>query len=509
MNDIKIWLGKNQDRCYFVVAVIMCLILYRDFIFGDKLMFYTDVNSETYDSYLQYYTFCVEQIRSFSWEFLSFQIDTGQSPYPFINILADPFNIISAVLTVPFYESIAYVHIIKILVLWFITYKYLIKVTSNKFASALGSYCIAFSGWMVLWGQHFYMASFLVFTPLCLTKIEDFLRRREKFKLFLVIAFLACINVHLLYQFAFYIVFYTLFRSIVLNFGIKDTINSALKVICIIVCALLLSSVVAYPSIISIGGSSRTGGTIVEIIATIKNMPLIRTPFEYFTIISRSFSTNLLGTSNYIGYGDYYEAPVLYSSILYLLLLPQIIAIQSKKQQKSIYIGVLILVFSLLTLTHFSFIFNGFSDFTMRWTFNIVLMNGYILSTIVTSFDKIKIRYVNIVVNMLSGILSSAFMILVLIRFGVIPSSGNVPNVAMGELGIILVITFTYMAIFNTSLNSVKKRSLIMIIVCIELLLISNTTVNMRNVINKEHIQSLISEYSEVDISLKYNCVEN
>jgi hypothetical protein len=73
------------------VLLIVGLIVFQDFVFGDKLLLYKDIGSDSINVHYSYFVHLSDYIRSNGFPRWSFRVGMGQSIFPYVSsLLFDP-----------------------------------------------------------------------------------------------------------------------------------------------------------------------------------------------------------------------------------------------------------------------------------------------------------------------------------------------------------------------------------------------------------------------------------
>ncbi len=357
---------------------LACVFIFHNYLFGDKLMAFIDVGADTKEQYLMFYNNIANYLREGhlpAWDFYngygstSFQMNLF-SPFLWLLYLIGyffgPQHIIG---------SIVYLIILEILLSGLFCYLMLSQHPFREEAKFLASFMYAFNGYLLLWGQHPGMGCVSVYLPLFMYFIQKSYRRKRAYIGLALMSGLALLtNFYLAYM-------------ILLGMGIYVTIKVLLfdskpmaekwKHFCALAlsmaCGIGIGAVSLFPNLMAVAGSSRLDSDqsmVMRVITSFK--PWGR---EYYrTMLYRLFGTNLQGSgAGYLGNMNYYEAPILFFSVLFIFVLIQYICTihkreESRKQKLIRYAAVLLFIFSLVIQAG-SLPFNAFAYSFARQTF--------------------------------------------------------------------------------------------------------------------------------------------
>ncbi len=482
---------RKYDVIFVLTCLVMCMIIFRKFIFGDSLYIYSSMpQADTLASYFPYYKYLVQQINNGQFSFWSFEMGAGTSILSVYTFLLDPFNLIYIIIGSEFIQyAIVYVSILKIILAGLFFYKYINLVVKNRYVSFITGLLYAFSAYMIAWGQHYFFATFYVIVGLVLFCIERWISDNRKWlALTLSISIAAISNIYLLYMFSIYLCVYIIMRSIILYklSEWKDIVKRFVKFSTLYLLGIGLSAFFLLPIIYMILNSPRISSTGLNIFTFSK--PLV----EYMSLL-KIFSQNIFGVANMIPtqfdkWHIFYEMPVLYSGILPLLIIPQICTHLKNQKKYIIYLmGIILSVLSLL-IPFFASMFNIFKAYNFRWSFIIICFNLLVFAELMTYMDYIRKSVMRTTINIYLSLLVPITTCLIILKFFnllVIDQS------VIKEITKVIIFIVTYYIVISVFYNWNKKWKLkkisIVIIIIFELTIFSNTTINSGDVLNKNY----------------------
>jgi len=167
MKDI---LKKIEQHPYIWLAsfiILSGLVLYSQFIFGDYTFVYRDWGSDTKNSYLPIYEYYVQKVSEFRMGDYDFVIGLGTSTFALIQYVTEPFGMLIVLLGVvlgveKLVNIIIYVQLLKSVLVGWIGLHYLKMFDISKIAQMISAYVLAFSGYIMITGQHYHFASYAV-----------------------------------------------------------------------------------------------------------------------------------------------------------------------------------------------------------------------------------------------------------------------------------------------------------------------------------------------------------
>lgn len=362
-----------------VLILVTGLILYSEFIFGDKILAYNDWGYDTRHSYLPSYEAFIRGLKNHHIEFYDFSYGLGTTWAARMMLILDPFAIITAILCAVFPGlsmgyMLAYMQFFKILLGGELCLVFLRQLKCSSKSSILSAYIFSFCGYMIATGQHYMFASFCVLAIMLLVSVNRYM---EKGKCFLLIFSSAIIaNVGPYAAFPIYVmaaVYVCVCIMIKEKYSYISKFKDILKTGFLIIIGLLIS---AYSFMLQAYEILKISSRIDDssLIDKIKNS-FYWVPFGYIkTGILRFFSNNLEGTvNNWKGVERHYSALPYFFSTLFILCVGQFLyntlfLKTEKKKKKLVLFTLAIFLFSICN-AFISLFFNIFSDLEYRYVF--------------------------------------------------------------------------------------------------------------------------------------------
>ncbi|HMT02228.1 MAG TPA: YfhO family protein [Burkholderiales bacterium] len=369
---------KTHLLIFIILTVIIIeLIIYNKFIFSHYLYLYGwwDIGSDTYWSYFPSYYFFVNKLLHLKFQSWSFEMVTGTSVFTAFSTFTDPFFVLLLFFNkLNFAYGILLISLLKILVIAILFYKYLTYFKINWYLIYLGSIYYSFSSYLIIWGQHYFFSSMVLYFSFTMVTLERYIRT-QKYNWLLVSLFLMFINsVVFSFMSLIFMFFYFIVR---VNYLYKNQENFKIwpmffKSLLLIIIAMLLGAFILIPEIDLLSNSQRT---VVHL-----SIPVIFPLREILVNIIRCYSANILGVNNYLGIRNYYEDFFGYTSVLFPLLLPIYFKILSKSYKKhiwiyfSMFLCILPLIFPL-----FNSLLNAFITITYRYSYFCMLLETMVV----------------------------------------------------------------------------------------------------------------------------------
>lgn len=309
------------------LLLVSCLFIFGSFLFGNDLMVFTDIGSDTYDQYLMHYQTIISHLQEGT--FSAWDFNNGFGINMFSLNLFDPFLILLYLFgclagKAHIYGALAVLQILRVLLAGLAMYGFLSCFSLSARSRVLASYAYGLCGYLMVWGQHYQFGTVIVLFPLLLFAAEKSLRRTKYLAvLTAVCAVCAMCSLYLSYMQFLVLGFYILYRAawngrLFCRKGLAQTgklYGSMVLGIGMALFSLLPSAMMIF------GVSGRVGGEpLAEKI--LREIRLYEAPY-YTTLFKRFFSGNLQGINDYSGFTNFYEDPSVFLSALFLLLAVQ------------------------------------------------------------------------------------------------------------------------------------------------------------------------------------------
>lgn len=486
------WLKIDiQKRSLFLLTLLLsfsCIIIYGKIMIDKKVFIYTDIGGDTLNAYFAFYNYLTDSLREFDFSDWTFFYGLGTSNIKFSIYMADPFSFLVIIVSSIFgNEVISYMlllsHILKIIICGLLCYKYLGFFQISEQAKGIASYIFAFNGFLILWGQHYFLGSFCFYSILILICIENILRYEKGILLLsFVTTFIAIFSVYCAYMILLFSGIYAFFRLLdnLQKGKIRETIYKALKLVGSVMLGLSISAIMFLPQVHNLLNVTdrldSSVSTLEKLIFYLKQCFNKSVIVEY---LKQFLSNNLNGIGNgYIGSANYYEVPQLFFSIFFFIFFIQyfcnIYRKSYTKKQKIIRYLAITLVVLLVFQPTLSMILNGFAYPFGRYTF--LLMPLFALVTAITLDDILIKKYINIYALL--------FSVIVIVYIGNL----QIPKSQESIIEKLQILNCLLLLIFCGSLLRQKKISyrLLTILVGINLICDSYLTTNARGLLQQQ-----------------------
>lgn len=384
---------------------LSCAVIYGSLVLTGHQYIYLDVGSDTLHSFYSVYCWAVEHIRSMDFSFWSFEIGMGGSIFNYASVLLDPFalpvlaaGIVAGTKVIT--GALLAAQVIRVFACGFLCYGFLGYYDISPKARVIASYCYAFNGFMMLWGQHYWLATATVWVILELLFLEKARERgRISGKIAFTTAWMLMQSPYIGYMVLLFCGIYMLFRLLAEeDFCWRTFLKKASRMILSVLLGLCISAVVFLPTaylILKVSSRLDSGASVLDTFWAYFSGGYSRS--EFVGIILRFFSNNAQGIgSDFQSYDNYYEVPQFFFSSVFVICLSQLvwIGIRRIKQRecllrKKIIIAVAaLLVVFLIFNPAGSLIFNAFAYPFGRYTFVLMPVWALIMGRSLTELGK-------------------------------------------------------------------------------------------------------------------------
>ena len=321
-------MGNSKRFCSLLIlwamTAVSCLVIFFPFLFGDKLAVFQDAGSDTRQQYLMQYATIVNHIKDGNFSLWDFNNGFGTSmlalnlfnPFLMLVYLA---GVILGVGHIP--GVLVFVILLEIFLAQLFCYLFLDCFSFSEGSKIIASYIYGLSGYLLVWGQHYQFGAFVVFLPLLLFLLERAIRR-GKFSLTLplLVAVMVCSSVYMSYMSLMIGGCYLLYRMVVSDQARGVRVRKFFLHCASILLGIGIGMVIFLPTAYYLFTISSRLDSDASFLTRIGEY---LTPYSlefYKTAFLRLFSTTFQGIQDYNGYSNFYEAPVLFFSALFVLL---------------------------------------------------------------------------------------------------------------------------------------------------------------------------------------------
>lgn len=304
----------RTELSLLIFALILgTFVIYGTFLTGRSYFAYRDAGLDTVDQYVPFYLNLLDSIRDGSFGAWNFEYGLGTSILSYQSWLLDPFNIVLVPLGLLLGNTklsliLALVQALKIVLSGILFNRLATRFCETPLARILGSMTYAFSGYLLLWGQHYWLGSVSVaFVAFILTL--ELLTERWSVPRFVAVVFVTAICVGWSPYCGFMILvsgaLYMLLRLIHLAHGThsaRQVVRGTGRLLVPVLCGILIAGIVLVPYVMYLfSETSRVSST--------SQPSLIARMFTFFTEFVPAnwipgIASRLLGNSLITSGGD-------------------------------------------------------------------------------------------------------------------------------------------------------------------------------------------------------------
>ena len=398
---LRQWVQEHPVRILTFLMLACAFLIFHEYIYGYRIFVFRDIGVDTTNQYVPVIFMMINKLKTGDFSFWEFNYGLGIDILNSQSQVCDPFNLIYYLLGYflkarAVLYAIGIVQILKCMLCGWLTWLFLNEFRFTRQAKILASCTCAFSGYLMLWGQHYLMGTACVFLLLIIWLEERSLRNRKNLPWFtLSVAGALIFSVYIAYMVAAAAVVYLLAR---LAMRKKDTGEQAGKILLQFLGAALvgffLSAIIFLPVYYQQSVVSARLGEHMSFLETLFHPASAR---QYISALYRFYSNNLQGIADhYSGAMNYYEAPQLCFSAFFLPFLVLFYAegIGYNKRRRAVYIiTAVMLAFEILSPAG-ALLFNMMVNTATRYTFVLLPAAAYVLASVLSrlgQFHKIPL----------------------------------------------------------------------------------------------------------------------
>ena len=372
-------------------TVVLCLTvalglvtIYFNYYRGTLSFAYLDVGNDTIEQYVPYYSNMVDAIRSGTLGAWNHEYGLGVSFMSYQSWTLDPFNLVFVPLALLLGNAriplaLVFVQSLKVLVVALVFDHLLAYYCQTPLSRVLGSLLCCFSGYLMLWGQHYWLGTVFVMATVMPLLLERLMERSTAGRFAaLAVGTALCIvsSVYSGFMVMLFATAYALLRvAFVCKGGVKGFLGLFGRLTLPVVCGILISCVAVVPyATLMLGESTRVVGsqngsalsravTYLGTFVPLRWIPMIlsRTLGNGLVSYGQPISDTIMPPTQGFSYVNVYEIITLGLSGAAFVLLSQFaawVAAQTDKRAK-----VLVLVATALILLYcFNFFLPAFSN---------------------------------------------------------------------------------------------------------------------------------------------------
>ena len=482
------------NKCQWIalgLLIIMAVIVFKDFIFFQKIFLYKDIASDSLNGYYPFMVHNVHYIERYGFPSWSFQAGMGQNI--FTSALGDPIDYLLYQFGADTARNLlGYKIAIEVVLAGFVFYHYLRSVKMGQFVSIVGSLMYAFSGFMIVCSCWFVFSAEVLIMPFILLGFEKLYKKNQYWLLALPILYITFSRPFVLATLAIFLFFYISFRVLLQDeFKLKSYLLLLGKTALVSLVGVMMAAPWLLEHVQVMLDSPRgSGGNSMAAALKAVSMFSVVDKFQLGTAVCRTFASDMIGSGiDFKGYQNILEAPIFYCGIPALLLIPQVFFGATKKQ-KIVYACFLAIWIIPIIFPYFRYAFNFFTgDYYRSFSFYVGLVFTLVA---LTALDKIiKTRKINII-----GLCISAFILFILLFFPYFETE-DVKVARISNFVVIAILVYTILLAFIPKVNKAIQCSFLGFF-ALELIYLSSISVNNRDIVTTEEANQKIgyNDYS-------------
>jgi hypothetical protein len=311
------------------------LVIFWPFVFGDGVLLYRDIGSDSLTSYYADFVHLSNYIRTDGWPGWSFHIGMGQdAAYATGFLFLEPVTWLPARFIA---QALVYQHLLKVLITGLLFFRFLQLQRAPTPAAVLGSLVVAFSAYLTIGSCcTLFQDEVPVFAALLLGA-EIAIQRGRWLLLVIAIGLVGLINPFHLYLGALFLVGYVPLRIFARNGWEPGLIlRRSFPLAALSLLGVALAAVITIPYLRVVLDSPRGGGGVTNSLTGLASLPIfgLESGAHYVTVLLRWLCNEIVGTGDaFRGWQTYIEAPQTYCGIICVLLLPQALLCGSRRQR--------------------------------------------------------------------------------------------------------------------------------------------------------------------------------
>lgn len=314
----------------FLVTTSAVVLVYFNFLIGKEFFVYSDMGSDTRETYLPFYINVVENIKAGQFGFWNFDAGLGLNTFALQLYLCDPFafliiipgGLLLGVAALPFLLLVC--QILKIYLCVFFCNKVLTYFNIGDGGRMLASVIYGFNGFLMLWGSHYWFGTASVFLIVLLFVIEKEIHKpspKSAILLSVITAIIVGWSVYIGFMIMLFAVGYTLLRAAYVPkvFSARNYIKDLWRLGFSVILGCVLGGILFVPGVLSLmGGTERISYGASTFDAIGAAFLDFTTPKEWFVLLGRMLSNNIVSTGTEpfpLPGTNFYEFPQLATTV--------------------------------------------------------------------------------------------------------------------------------------------------------------------------------------------------
>lgn len=261
------------------VVLIGAAAIYGSLLLGSTRFAYTDRGLDTLEQYVPIYVDLIERVRSGTAGAWNFSYGLGTAVLSYQSWVLDPFNLLLVAMGLALGSErlwfiLAFIQVVKISVSAAVFDNLLKRFCQTPLARVLGAATFSFGGYLLLWGQHYWLGSMHVLfavVVLCAERLLELMSAPRFLAFSLCSAICMGWSPYCGFMVMLGCALYCLMRIIGIAPGVKDGARLVLRLVLAVLCGAMISAVTMLPYATYLatetsrvdGGGTSTGAKIV------------------------------------------------------------------------------------------------------------------------------------------------------------------------------------------------------------------------------------------------------
>lgn len=262
---------KGELLALLGICVLGIVIVYGAFYMQRAYFSYVDVGSDTSEQYVPYYLNLLDSIRNGTLGFWNFEYGLGTSFMSYQSWTLDPFNLVIIPLGLLLGNGalgliLVFVQTLKVIICALLFDYVLSFYCRIPLSRILGASLVAFCGFLMLWGQHYWLGSVLVMAIALTAALESLMVRQTIPRIVLLTVLTAATILMSTYSGFMVMVYATIYAVLrVIHVAdchtVRDFFRAFVPLAVPVICGVLISllTVIPYATLL-LGESSRVAG---------------------------------------------------------------------------------------------------------------------------------------------------------------------------------------------------------------------------------------------------------
>jgi hypothetical protein len=460
---------------------LIALIVFAPYLVGQKLYIFKDIGSDTINLFVPRWVHLASYLRETGIPGWSFNMGMGQNIFP--NSLGGPFEMLLMLVGpegLPYF--LGWMEVLKITAAGCLMVTWLRLRGYDWVPCVYAGLGYAFCGSIIIGGGWYFFSTTAVYAALVPVGYELF-RLRQRFLTFaIMVGVIASYSIFSLATMGVFGLVYFAFRTLAVKPDWKALGKETALLVGLTVLGMLMSAVFSMEAAAEILSSPRVAGEASHA-ASLSQTPMFALGDQRFygTLILRTLSNDLLGTgSSFMGWYNYLEAPMNYSTLLALLLIPQVFVFLDKRRR--IVFGIALgLLLGVQVFSYFRHLFWFFSGNYFR-SLSTCISFAYLALAVRALQEISRNRRLNFPL-----LIGTATVLLIALLYPWSWAQQGKPMTVNGGLKgfciLIIVVEAGLLWALATGRNRLAAQAGLLGVVVLELLVFSYTPVNKRDVI--------------------------